>query len=297
MVLSIQNEYAPLQRVVIGRGSPYQRDKAQVAAEMNEFPQVPDTDRRQEVLNLSYPSEVELVHEYRDFVAVLERYGVKVLLANPDVAYSFDYTCPRDIGFVIGSHFFIANMAVQSRANEIETIRHHLTCIQSDRIEIPQDCLLEGGDVIVLDDSTVLAGFNRRSNRRGAEFLQQFCVPLGIDVIPVPHRQLHLDCCLNPLGANHLLIHPGSLEPGGEVWPMLEAHDWIEVENREREYLATNVLSINPNTIIARSHESCARVNRKLAEAGYNVEQVDFDGVPATGGSFRCASLPLERAT
>lgn len=295
--LGINDETAPLRRVIVGLGTPYQRDKHQVASEMQEFPLVPETDRKDEVLALAYPDETLLIREYADFVAVLEKHAVEVLRADPDAAYSFDYTCPRDIGFVVGDTFFIANMAVPSRAHEIETIRHHLDLIDPGRVvSLPRDCLLEGGDVVALGPELLLVGYHRRSNLRGAEFLHDYLAPRGIEVIPVAHRQLHLDCCLNPLGRGHLLIHPDSLAGDDDMHrEALNTLDWIEVDGIEREHLATNVLSIDPDTIVARDHPACARVNRELAARGYRVEAIGFDGVPATGGSFRCASLALCR--
>ena len=296
-MLSIKNEYSALKQVIIGRASPYQRDKVQVAAEMKEYPLVPDTSRKAEVLALTYPTEKILQGEFANYLARLDKYGVDVLLADPDAAYSFDYTCPRDIGFVIGDIFFIANMSVQSRANETRTIQHHLNFVDPDNIvRLPNDCLLEGGDVIILDPKTVLVGYNQRSSREGCRFVEQLLAPLGLQAIPVLHSQLHLDCCLNPLGKGHLLIHPQSLKGNDEsLWRVLEQYDWIEVDTIEREHLATNILSIGPDTIIARNHASCARVNQILRGLGYIIEAIGFDGVPATGGSFRCASLPLSR--
>jgi N-dimethylarginine dimethylaminohydrolase len=190
-------------------------------------------------------------------------------------------------------------MAVASRAHEIRTIEQHLSGIEVSKIIRPPDgCLLEGGDVVVLDGTTVLVGFNQRSNREGYAFLDAFLAPLGIEVVPVQHQQLHLDCCLNPLGLGHLLIHPDSLPANDEnVWKTLQRYAWLQVDDAEREHLATNILSIDPGTVIARDHESCRRVNRMLGDAGYRVEAIGFDGVPATGGSFRCASLVLTRHT
>ena len=295
--LRIHDETAPLRQVIIGLGAPYQRDKKRIGAEMQEFPLVPETDRKDAVLALTYPDETLLIREYADFVAVLENHAVEVLRADPEAAYSFDYTCPRDIGCVVGDTFFVANMAVPSRAREIDTIRHHLDAIEPERIvTLPRDCLLEGGDVVALGPELLLVGYHRRTNRRGAEFLRDYFGPRGIEVIPVAHRQLHLDCCLNPLGRGHLLIHPDSLvDIDGALRAALEPLDWIPVDDLEREYLATNVLSIDPDTIVARDHPACTRVNRELAARGYRVEAIAFDGVPATGGSFRCASLPLCR--
>ncbi|MFT5221261.1 MAG: N-dimethylarginine dimethylaminohydrolase [Gammaproteobacteria bacterium] len=246
---------------------------------------------------LTYPTEAILLREYADYIATLEKLGVEVLFADPEAAYSFDYTCPRDIGFVIGDTFFIANMAVQSRSIEIETIKQHLEHIDPDKIvRPPNGSLLEGGDVILLDPHTVLVGINQRSNQNGFKFLKQYLAPSAIAVIPVRHSQLHLDCCLNPLGMGHMLIHSDSLQGNDEAtWDRLRNYAWIEVDAIEREHLATNILSIDPVTVIARSHPACARVNNALKALGYIVETIGFDGVPATRGSFRCASLVLKR--
>jgi N-dimethylarginine dimethylaminohydrolase len=294
----VNSEFADLRRVIIGLGAPYLRDKAQVAREMADFPLLPDTSRKAEVLALEYPDEELLIKEYGDYVGILEKYGVEVLRANPQAAYSFDYTCPRDIGFVIGELFFVAKMAVASRSDEIQTIQHYLDRIDpANIVHPPEGCLLEGGDVILLDARTILVGINQRSNRGGYEFLQDFLAPLGYRVLAVPHRQLHLDCCLNPLGLGHLIMHRDSLEDiDDETLQVLERFAWIAIDAVEREHLATNLLSINPRTVIARDHAACSRVNRVLSELGYTVEATGFDGVPATGGSFRCASLALNRA-
>lgn len=294
--LSITSEASILKRVIIGLGAPYQRDKEKAAAAMQQFPLLPNTARTDEVLALTYPTEECLVQEYADFAAALHKHGVDVLRPDPQAAYSFDYTCPRDVGFVIGDTFFVSSMAVPSRAEEYKTILHHLTNLEPSKIvHAPSDVVIEGGDVIVWDERTILVGVNTRTNQHGANFLREHFADHNINIIPIPHKQLHLDCCLAPLGLGHLLIHPQSLDAPDETWQLLKSRSWITVDDVEREHLATNILSINPRTIIARDHASCARVNRTLTELGYTVEAVTFDGVPATGGSFRCASLVLLR--
>ena len=296
--ITIKDEFSPLKSVIIGLGVPYQQDKEQVASEMLEFPLVPNTARKEEVLALTYPTEDILIPEYEDYVATLQKYDIEVLRADPKIAYSFDYTCPRDIGFVIGDLFFISNMSVASRADEYRTILHYLSDIDEGNIRRgPEEAIYEGGDVILLDEKTILVGINQRTNDAGFEYLRCCLSPLGYDVIPARHRQLHLDCCLNPLGRGHLLIHPGSLEGNSDdTWQTLKKFEWIEVDDIEREHLATNILSINPDTVLVRDHSACARVNQVLKEKDYTVEEITFDGVPATGGSFRCASLVLSRA-
>ena len=294
-MLRVNDEWSTLERVVIGRGVPYQRDLERVAAALSEYPQTPRTARSAAVASGSYPDEALLLREYADFAGALGRHGVEVLEADPDAAWSFDYTCPRDIGFVIGELFVEANMAVPSRREEIRTVEHHLEGQVSERVRPPPDALLEGGDVLLLG-GLVLVGINRRSNEAGYRFLEGLLTPRGLKVLPVRHDRLHLDCCLNPLGAGHLLVHRPSLEvDAAALTETLSRFEWIEVDEQECEHLVTNVLSIAPDTVVVRSHPACERVNDLLARRGYHLEVVDFDGVPATGGSFRCASLPLRR--
>ena len=297
MNLLINDEFSTLKKVIIGLGAPYQRDKERVSHEMSQFPMVPNTAWKEQVLSLSYPTEAQLIQEYDSYVSILKKHGVEVLFPNPKAAYSFDYTCPRDIGFVIGDTFYVANMAVHSRTDEIKTVLGHLKNVEPKKmVYVPEGCVIEGGDVIILNKSTVLVGINQRTNRKGYEFLKAHLAVRDCEVIPVSHHQLHLDCCLNPLGLGHMLIHPDSLDGNAEeAWHILKQYSWVEVDAVEREHLATNILSINPSTLIARKCKSSARVNQELKALGYQVEEVAFDGVPATGGSFRCASLVLQR--
>ena len=295
--IAVRNEFSQLKKVIIGLGSPYQRNKEQAAIAMAEFPFLPETDRKNEVLSMTYPNEEILLPEYMGFVHTLEKHGVEVLRADPGAAYSFDYTCPRDIGFVIADVFYISSMAVQSRAQEYKTILKYIEAIDPEKVvRVPEDTKLEGGDVIVLDERTILVGINQRTNQKGYEFLSNHLGTHDYEVVPVLHNGLHLDCCLNPLGRGHLLIHAESLEGNSDVtWKLLKHNEWVRINAIEREHLATNILSINRDTIIARNHPSCVRVNGVIKDFGYSVEEIKFDGVPATGGSFRCASLVLSR--
>lgn len=295
--LLIENEFAPLISVIIGLGEPYQEDKNAVLQAMGEYSQLPKTEHYEAVLRAEYPTADQLKREFAAFVAVLHRYGVQVSRPDPTLAYSFDYTCPRDIGFVIGNKMVVANMSVASRAEEFETIRPYLqTLPQLDLITMPENAHAEGGDVIVMG-SDVLVGINQRTNEAGYQFLKNRFEPLGYAVHPVYHRQLHLDCCYNPLGLGHALVHPGSLSHNNpeSTIQVLKKQQWVTVTDEEREHLAPNVLSIAPNVIVARQSPHLSRVNAQLNALGYTVEELLFDGVPATGGSFRCASLVLNR--
>ncbi|MDA3787695.1 MAG: arginine deiminase family protein [Desulfobacula sp.] len=295
--LLIENEFATLKSVIIGLGEPYQEDKKAILKAMAEYPQIPNTEHREAVMRAEYPTTENLKEEYQNYISVLERYNVQVIRPDSSLANSFDYTCPRDIGFVIGNKIVIANMSVKSRCQEFETVQPYIEAIPDvEIIKMPEKAHAEGGDVIVMGRD-LLVGINKRTNQKGYHFIGDTFEPLGYNVVPVYHEQLHLDCCFNPLGLGHALVHSKSLSdknPESTI-EVLKKQKWVTVTNTEREHLAPNVLSIAPNVIVGRKTPHLSRINSLLRDLGYTVEEVRFDGVPATGGSFRCASMVLSR--
>lgn len=286
----ICTEYGALRHVIMGRGEGYHRDPARV-----EIVNVTQADTAR---STGHPGEAQLVGEFAAFRTAMEQAGVTVSVPGlaPDSVQ--DQTCPRDIGFVIGDTFVAAGMRVASRVEEIEGIRHILGDMDGPRLHLPDGVCLEGGDVLV-DGPHVFVGYGQRSDAEGAAFLQAHFSD-RFTVVPLPTRALdegedilHLDCAFQPLGLGHALIYPDGLATLPDA---VRAYDWIEVTRQEATALATNVISVAPDHVIARTAPDCARVNAALRAAGYKVTEVAFDAVPGTGGSFRCATLPLSRA-
>lgn len=122
--LLIENEFATLKSVIIGLGEPYQEDKKAVLKAMAEYPQIPNTEHREAVMRAEYPTTENLKEEYQNYISVLKRYSVQVIRSDSSLANSFDYTCPRDIGFVIGNKIVIANMGLRADAKSLKRYNH-----------------------------------------------------------------------------------------------------------------------------------------------------------------------------
>lgn len=292
IALNITNEFDPLSHVVVGTGIGYHRDPSRVEV-------VNQTQQR--AFNAgAYPTEQTLLREFAAFKAVLKENNVHVYEPRlaPDMVQ--DQTCPRDIGFVIGDVLVIAAMRNPSRAEEFTGIRHLLEYWHGDVIEAPAGAFLEGGDVII-DGDHIFVGGGQRSDGAGLAFMQENFGD-SYQIVPMPCRSLaegenilHLDCTFNPLGLGHVLIYRDGLESIPAI--VTEKYTEIPIDRAEAEALATNVFSIRPDTVIARSALQCARVNAVLKDLGYRVIEVDFDLVPSTGGSFRCVTMPVRRAS
>ncbi len=288
--LNIHNEYNQLKHVIIGTAQGYHRNP--------DFVEIVNQTHRQTLNSLGHPTAASLKPQFDAFVQAMTIHGVTVHWPRLAPESVQDQTCPRDIGFVIGDTFVICTMRPRSRKEEFEGVRHLMDSWVGRIVQAPDDVFIEGGDVII-DQENIFVGAGQRSNQAGLEFMQQ---TFGADytIVPMPCQSpddgeniLHLDCTFNPLGLGHILIYPDGLAHIPDL--VRNNYTWVTVTRAEADALATNVLSIAPDTLIARQGAACARVSATLRELGYTVIEVQFDGVPSTGGSFRCATLPLQR--
>lgn len=282
------NETDTLQSVIIGRWEGYRRVEA--------YTEIVNEEQRK-----GLPTEQELEPEFVAFRAALEKHGVEVSIPHYIGKFVYDQLTPRDIAVVIGEKLVLCNMINTSRKYECAGIFPLLEGFAGEEPDIlipPPDCRLEGGDIMV-DKGRILIGISQRSNLAGYEWLKrefghQFEVAaLHTKSLAEDENVLHLDCTFNPIGEGLALIY----EEGFKAIPdfLKQDYEWIPVTKFEQQELATNVLSIDQKTIIARDHPQCKRLTRILREKGFTVEEVPFDGAPSTGGSFRCCSMPLIR--
>ena len=288
---SVSNEFDSLRRVILGTAMGLKS-----APDPNLLAGLPKSSKPYD-----QPNEVVTGKEFRRIKVSLEAAGVQVdhpTFANlPEVV---DQTCPRDIGFVIDGLYVHARSKYQSRNSEHRGIDHLIDAFDPEcRITMPEGTFLEGGDV-VLAPGRVFCGLGARSNRAGilwlAEILEQYDIKRQI--IIVPHDVLHLDCCWNVIRPDLALWSASSTESFTHLSGASFKIDYetITIDQKEQAALATNVLVITPDHLIARDDPTCERVNRLIeSDHNINVQRMRFDSVPSIGGSFRCATLPLVR--
>lgn len=239
------------------------------------------------------PCVPKLIPEFANFQEILEKNDIKVCV--PQSCEVPDQLTPRDIGFVVGDTFFIAEMAKKSRKSEFNGIVHIIKQFDNGTkvIKVPNDIVIEGGDIIV-DGNLVFVGLSQRTTKGGYNFLVNQLpdfqvIPVFLKSLKEGEDCLHLDCVFVPVGKSHALIYPQGIK---KIPDEMRLYDWLEINREEQEQLGTNVLSLSPKTVISRHNAN--RINSELKQI-VKVIELNFDEAPKTGGSFRCCSLPLLR--
>jgi dimethylargininase len=147
------------------------------------------------------------------------------------------------------------------------------------RIEGPGT--LDGGDVLKLGN-TMYVGAGCRSNEEGIRQLAEIVAPEGVTVVAVPiSKTLHLKTGVTALPDGTLLgylpviDHPELLP---ELIPVSEQHGW-------------RLILLGDNKILMST--SAPRTAQMIADAGYELVQVDVSELEKLESSVTCLSVRL----
>lgn len=287
MDVFVDSETARLRSVIVGYPDNFMQVDAEIINEtQRRFYDGPDA-----------PTVEAVTAQLNGFIAVLVEHGIEVLQPRP-LPYVPDQMMTRDIGVVIGDTFVVTTMAARSRRHEWRGYAHLFERFP-EHVKVlfgPEDLVIEGGDVIV-DRGKVFVGIGQRTTLAGAAWLMQLVpdyeiVPINLRGLHHGEDVLHLDCSFLPVGDRHALIYPDGMRDIPAA--VRDTYDLIEVSRDEQQMLGTNVLSLDPSTVI--SQPTCHRINAEMRSRGIDVIEVPYSEPPKTGGSFRCCTLPLHRA-
>ena len=300
--LNVNNETSRLLTVVLGT--------AKSNGSTPELEECYDPKSRQNVLNNTYPTEIDMINEMNQFEQVLLKY--KVDIRRPETIINYNQIFSRDIAFVIDDSFIISNI-LPDRSNEILAINKVIDLIPKNKIiELPEDCHVEGGDVILHNDYIFIGTYDgddysnfktARTNYKAIKFLKEKftekkIIPFDLiksDLEPTKNA-LHLDCCLQPVGNGKLVACP-------EAFLKREQYKWLvdyfgeenilEISLSEMSEMNCNFFSIDTNIVV--SEKSFTRLNTWLRGFDIVVEEINYKEISKQGGLLRCSTLPLIR--
>lgn len=285
MDIQLRNETDPLRSVIVG-----------LAQDRPAMPHGNNPKIQENIAKGTIPDESELVEEVEGFVKTLTDAGVQVL--RPEVLPNQDQIFTRDISFVIDKTLVRAGMRKPNRRVEFDAIRKWMEDIEH-IIEPPEGVFIEGGDVILCDD-TVFVGVGGRTNEAGVAFLQeQFpqkkIVSLPMVVSDDPYTNiLHLDCTFQPVGKDMAIIYEaGFIRTPDAVFERFPENKCIKVSQQEMYDMAPNVFSITPGLVVI--DKRFTRLRDELEARGIRTLPVAYEKVSRFGGLLRCSTLPLYR--
>ena len=300
--LNIKNETSRLRAVVLGTAL----DNGPIPIPEECY----DPKSRQHVLAGTYPKEEDMILEMESVCQVFEKYDVKVY--RPEVIKDYNQIFTRDIGFVIEDKFIIANI-LPDRDREILAIEHIWSQVaEENRINLPEDCHVEGGDVMPWNDYIFVGTYSgedysdyitARTNTAAVIALKELFpnkivkpFELRKSNLDPKENALHLDCCFQPIGKDKAILHKnGFLIESEYNWLVnfFGKENIFEITKEEMYNMNSNVFSISEDVII--SEKGFTRLNKWLLENRFIVEEVSYTEIAKQEGLLRCSTLPLIR--
>jgi arginine deiminase len=264
------------------------------------------------------PMQFRADHEH--LVNVLSSEGVNVVLLTealrehslPDSAQQLpNLVYVRDTAAVTRSGYVLARMKNPVRRSEtriVEAALKQLAIPTLMKAEAP--ATIEGGDLVFLDDDTLLLGVGNRTNRRGLRELLATATRSGLRrlvAVPLPPSVIHLDGTMMVIDRDLVVVHPRSLRgtasvfENGRIRKRLKFLQFlktsrmrlIEVTDYERRRRATNVIVVAPRKAIG--YAGNARVKREFAENGVDLIEIEGTELIRGFGGPRCMTLPVLR--
>jgi dimethylargininase len=239
----------------------------------------------------SEPDPVGLAREHEALAKLLEDAGAEVEVAPPaglDAIYTFDPALALDDGVVL------LRPGKEARRTEPAAVADAGIAVVG-RLEEP--CLAEGGDLIRLDERTLLAGRGYRTNEAGIEELGRLA---GLETITfdLPHwhgrgEVMHLLSLLSPLAPDLVVAYPPLLPV--RLAELLEERgiEIVEVPDEEFDSMGSNVLALAPRKALVVEGNPITR--GRLEAAGVDVMAYRGNELSKGDGGPTCLTLPLTR--
>lgn len=300
--LNIQNEISKLKAVVLGT--------AESNGPTPKVEECYDPKSIEHVIAGTYPSEADMILEMDAVAKVFEKYDVQVF--RPEVINDCNQIFSRDIAFVIEDKMIRANI-LPNREQEVRAIDYIWNQVEEEnRIILPEECHVEGGDVMPWDDYIFVGTYSgenypnlitARTNMDAVIALQELFPEKTVKSFELrksntnaKENALHLDCCFQPLGKGKAILHKNGFLIEREYQWLVDffgAENIFEITKEEMYNMYSNVFSISEDVVI--SEKNFTRLNDWLRREGFTVEEVPYAEIAKQEGLLRCSTMPLIR--
>jgi N-dimethylarginine dimethylaminohydrolase len=278
--------YGPLRKLAIRRPEVAFRDDARIDAEWR-------------ALNYhARPDLAAAIREYAAFEAILRATGTELIPLGDGDGLTLDSLYVHDALIPSPTGLIKCHMGKPARRREPDINAGYIDLPVAGAVTAP--AMIEGGDVLWLDDQTLIVGIGYRTNLAAVDQLRRI-LGEGIDVLPfdLPHYKgssdvFHLLSVLSPVDRDLAVVYP-PLMPVRLV-QLLEDRGiaFVEVPDAEFPTMGCNVLALAPrHAVVVSGNPETAR---RLAAAGCRVEVIEAQNISRLGeGGPTCMTRPLLR--
>jgi N-dimethylarginine dimethylaminohydrolase len=283
-------EYGRLSRVVIKPVADAWSAPGAIAAEWRDlnFSEEPDLSRA--------------IAEYERFREMVASTGAEVLSLPPTTETGLDSIYTRDASILAPTGVILCRMGKAQRQPEPVAQRDAFRAWGIPVIgAIAAPGHLEGGDVVWLDERTVVVGEGYRTN---AEGIRQLRAILGASieeliVVPLPHWKghgdvFHLMSIISPVDRDLAVVYSRLMSVPFRQALVSRGISLVEVPDDEFDSMGANVLAVAPRMCVMLSGNPVTA--RRLEKAGASV--VAYDGREISwkgGGGPTCLTRPIDR--
>ncbi len=240
--------------------------------------------------------------EHANFVEILKGEGVGVNFVEDTHRERFDAIFTSDPAMVTDRGAVILQMGKELRKGEEEALREKIEEMNIPLLgRVGGAATLEGGDILWLDQKTVIIGRSYRSNSLGFEQLKSILDNFVSNIwqLDLPHWHgpgecLHLLSLISLIDTDLALVYP-ELAPIALIETLkIRGVQIIEVPRAEFESQGCNALTLEPRKCLTVAGN--ANIQKSLEKEG--VEVIEFEGneicLNRTGGPT-CLVCPILR--
>jgi N-dimethylarginine dimethylaminohydrolase len=254
---------------------------------------------------LGYPHPINFVvarAQHEELRRVLEEAGAEVIELDGS-GLSLDAVYAHDASFMTDYGAICLNMGKPARGSEPARHREFYRQLGVQVAgEIRPPGTVEAGDMVWLNQKTLLVGRGYRTNGAGIEQLRALLGQRGVEVVaaPLPHGGgpgccLHLMSLMSMLDDRTVLVDLPWL--AAETVQLLceRGLRFVEIDAAERDTLACNVLALGEKRLLAIAENE--RTNERLRGAGFEVRTFAASEIGINGGGGpTCLTRPIWRA-
>jgi N-dimethylarginine dimethylaminohydrolase len=284
-----QSEYFPLKKVIMHAPS-------------QEIHYVTEKNKREFLFRS--PAEYEKMREeHANYVQFLTDEGVEVILSQDSVCPNLVFT--RDVASVTNTGALLMRPMYPARCFEPVYLKKLFDSMEIPTMEITRGTA-EGGDLVYLDEDTLMIGFGPRTDLDGVMAIRELVCDAvkTILAVPLPSFRVHLDGALMILDKDVAIVHPGSVlfpakflhEEELVLIPDFlkeEGFDLIEVTDEEVYNFGPNIFVVKPGVVVSYSWNT--RIISELEERSMEVFGLEGHELVKAGGGPHCMTCPVLR--